>query len=53
MNTELLEQIERNTSPKTSTQIVISENSTKIKTTFNPPIELHRSRKYEMVFGQS
>jgi len=26
MNTELLEQIERNTSPKTSTQIVVSEN---------------------------
>jgi len=33
MNTELLEKIERNTSLKTSTQIVISENSTKIKTT--------------------
>jgi len=27
---------------------VISENSTKIKTTFNPPIELDRTRKYEM-----
>jgi len=48
MNTEILKQIERNTSPKTSTQIVISENSTKIKTTFNPPIELDRTRKYEM-----
>jgi len=46
MNTELLEQIERNTSPKTSTQIMVSENSTKIKTTFNPPLEL--DRKYEM-----
>jgi len=49
MNTELLEQIERNTSLKTSTQIVVSENLTKITTTFNPPIELDRTRKYEMV----
>ena len=48
MNTELLEQIERNTSPNTSTQIVVSENSTKIKTTFNPPIELDHTRKYQM-----
>jgi len=48
MNTELLEKIEINTSPKISTQIVVSENSTKIKTTFNPPIELDRTRKYEM-----
>jgi len=47
-NTELLKKIERNTSPKASTQIVVSENSTKIKTTFNPPIELDRTRKYEM-----
>ena len=48
MNTELLEKIERNTSPKTSTRIVVSENSTKIKTTFNPPIELDLTRNYEM-----
>jgi len=27
---------------------VVSENSTKMKTTFNPPIELDRTRKYEM-----
>jgi len=53
MNTELLEKTERNTSPKTSIQIVVSENSTKIKTTFNPPLELDRTRKYEMAFGQS
>ena len=51
MNTEILEKIERNTSPKTSTQTVVSENSTKIKTTFNPPIELDRTRKYEMALG--
>jgi len=48
MDLEILEKIERNTSPKTSTQIVVSENSTKINTTFNPPIELGRTRKYEM-----
>jgi len=46
---ELTEKIERNTEPKASTQIVVSENSTKIKTTFNPPLELDRTRKYEMV----
>jgi len=48
MNTEVFEKIERNTSPKTSTQIVVSNNSTKIKTTFNPPLELDNTRKYEM-----
>jgi len=47
-DTELLEKIERNTSPKYSTQIVVSENSTKIKMTFNPALELDRTRKYEM-----
>jgi len=47
-DTELLEKIERNTSQKTSTQIEVSENLTKIKTTFNSPLELDRIRKYEM-----
>ena len=28
---------------------MVSENSTKVKTTFNPPIELDRMRKYAMV----
>jgi len=40
--------MEKNTSLKTSTQSVVSENSTKIKTTFNPPLELDHTRKYEM-----
>jgi len=48
MNTEILEEIERNTPPKTSTQIVVSENSTEIKTTFNSPLELDCTQKYEM-----
>ena len=50
-DTELLDaakKIVQNTEPKTSTQIVVSENSTKIKTTFNPPLELDKTRKYEM-----
>ena len=46
--TELLEKILQNTEPKTSTQIVVSDNSTKIKTTFYPPLELDKTRKYEM-----
>jgi len=41
--TELLQKIVQNTEPKTSTQIVVSDNSTKIKTTFYPPIELDRT----------
>ena len=48
MENKILEKIVQNTSPKTSTQIVVSENSTKIKTDFNPPLELDRTRKYEM-----
>ena len=47
-DTELLQKIVQNTEPKTSTQIVVSENSIKIKTTFNLPLELDRTRKYEM-----
>ena len=47
-DTKLLEKIVQNTELKTSTQIVVSESSTKIKTTFNPPLELDRTRKYEM-----
>jgi len=45
---ELLEKIVQNTEPKTSTQIVVSENSIKIKTTFYPPVVLNKTRKYEM-----
>jgi len=54
MNTELLEKIERNNSPKTSTQIVVSDNSTKIKTTtFNPPLELDRTRSTNWLWSIS
>jgi len=50
-DTELLdaaEKIVQNTEGKTSTQIVVSENSTKIKTTYNPTLDLDKIRKYEM-----
>ena len=48
MENELLEKITQNTEPKTSTQVMVSDNSTKIKTTFNPPLDLDKTRKYEM-----
>ena len=44
----LLEKIARNTEPKESFCILISERSTKILTKFNPLIELDRNKKYEM-----
>ena len=46
MNSKILEQIEQNTSPKTSTQIVVSDNSTRIKTTFHPPLELLENMRW-------
>ena len=48
MEVDLLKKIVQNTEPKTLTQMVVSDNSTKIKTTFNPPIKLDKNRKYEM-----
>ena len=44
----LLKQIVENTSSKYSQQIIISGKTTKIKTSFNPPIELEKTQKYEM-----
>jgi len=46
-DTELLEKVVQNTEPKTSTQIVVSDNSTKIKPIFSA-LELDKTRKYEM-----
>ena len=45
-NTEKVAHI--NTEPKTSFYILISERNTRIKTKFNPLIQLDRSKKYEM-----
>ena len=46
--TALLEKIARNTEPKTSFYILISGKSTRIKTKFNPLIQLDKTKKYEM-----
>ena len=44
----LLERIALNTEPKSSFYILLSEKSTRIKTKFNPLIELNKTKKYEM-----
>jgi hypothetical protein len=43
-----LERIAKNTDPKSSFYILLSKNSTQIRTKFNPLIELDKSKKYEM-----
>ena len=42
------EKIALNTEPKWSFYILLSEKSTRIKTKFNPLIELDKTKKYEM-----
>ena len=44
----LLEKIAQNTEPKSSLQIVVSNNKTRFKTRFNPPIQLDKKKKCEM-----
>ena len=44
----LLERIAQNTEPKSSMQIVVSDNKTRFKTRFNPPIQLVKSKRYEI-----
>ena len=46
----LLEKIALNTEPKSSHQIVVSNNKTLFKTRFNPPIQLDKKKKYEIAF---
>ena len=36
------------TKPKYSFTLVVSDNSTHIQTTFNPPLYLHTNRNYEL-----
>jgi hypothetical protein len=43
-----LEKIARNTEPKSSFYILLSEKSARIRTMFNPLIQLDQSKKYEM-----
>src|SRR6478672_9425255 len=44
----IMEKVERNTSPKSSFYILLSKKSAKIRTQFNPLIELDAGKKYEM-----
>src|SRR5688572_4731810 len=46
--TTIMEKVERNTSPKSSFYILLSKKSAKIRTQFNPLIELDAGKKYEM-----
>ena len=46
--TALLEKIVKNTEPKASFYILISDKSTRIRTKFNPLIQLDKTKKYEM-----
>ena len=43
-----MEKVERNTDPKSSFYILVSEKSAKIRTRYNPLIELDANKKYEM-----
>jgi len=44
----IMEKVERNTSSKSSFYILLSKKSAKIRTKFNPLIELDAGKKYEM-----
>ena len=44
----LLEKIAQNTEAKSSLQVVVSDNKTKFKTRFNPPIQLDKKKRYEI-----
>ena len=44
----LLKQIVSNTEPKKSFSVVVSDNKTRIKTWFKPPIQLHKKKDYEI-----
>ena len=44
----ILKQIVNNTEPKRSFSIVVSENKTRFKTWFKPPIPLDKKKDYEI-----
>ena len=48
MEKNLLKQIVRNTEPKRSFSSVVSDNTTRFKTWFKPPIQLDKKKDYEM-----
>ena len=45
---ELLTQIVKNTEPKKSFSVVVSDNKTRFKTWFKPPIQLDKNKDYEI-----
>ena len=45
---ELLEKIAKNTEPKTSFYVLVNDRSTRIRTRFNPLIQLDKTKMYEM-----
>ena len=45
---DLLKQIVNNTEPKKSFSIVASDNKTRFKTWFKPPIQLDKKKDYEI-----
>ena len=45
---DLLKQIVNNTEPKRSFSIVVSDNKTRFKTWFKPPIQLDKKNDYEI-----
>ena len=48
MEVELLEKIVKNTTHKTSFQIIVSNNKSSFNTRFNPKLELDRDKVYEI-----
>ena len=47
-NLLLLKQIVNNTEPRRSFSIVVSDNKTRFRTWFKPPIQLDKKKDYEM-----
>ena len=45
---QLLQQIVNNTEPKKLFSIVVSDNKTRFKTWFKPPIQLDKKKDYEI-----
>ena len=48
MEVELLEQIVKNTTHKTSFQIIVSNDNSNFNTRFNPKLELDKDKVYEI-----
>ena len=51
MEVELLEQIVKNTTHKTSFQIILSSDKSNFNTRFNPKLEFDRKKVYEIALA--